>query len=171
MAQQPQGQFPSGLMSEEDFENMRAAQERRRQEDIFKSAMESCPGKLVASGVIGFGLGTAFGLFMSSVDWNINTEEFQKLTTRQQIKHTFKDMASKSYGTAKNFALVGAIFSSSECVVESFRAKHDIYNPLISGCFAGSVLSAKAGPKAMLFGCAGFAAFSAAIETWTSSMD
>lgn len=30
-------------------------------------AMESCPAKTVISGTMGFGLGGAFGLFMSSV--------------------------------------------------------------------------------------------------------
>jgi import inner membrane translocase subunit TIM22 len=29
--------------------------------------MESCPGKVVMAGVMGFALGGAFGLFMSSV--------------------------------------------------------------------------------------------------------
>jgi mitochondrial import inner membrane translocase subunit TIM22 len=29
--------------------------------------MESCPGKTVVSGVMGFALGGAFGLFMASV--------------------------------------------------------------------------------------------------------
>lgn len=33
-----------------------------------------------------------------------------------------------------------------------------------AGCFTGGVLAAKAGPKAAAMGCAGFAAFSAAID-------
>ena len=37
-------------------------------------------------------------------------------------------------------------------------------NSLSAGCFTGAVLSAKGGPKAALMGCAGFAAFSAAVE-------
>jgi import inner membrane translocase subunit TIM22 len=32
-----------------------------------KALMESCPGKTVVSGVMGFALGGAFGLFMASV--------------------------------------------------------------------------------------------------------
>ena len=32
-----------------------------------QAGMESCPAKTVISGVMGFGLGGAFGLFMASV--------------------------------------------------------------------------------------------------------
>ena len=32
--------------------------------------MESCLGKSVMSGVMGFGMGGVFGLFMASVRWN-----------------------------------------------------------------------------------------------------
>jgi mitochondrial import inner membrane translocase subunit TIM22 len=32
--------------------------------------MESCPGKTVVSGVMGFALGGAFGLFMASVSFH-----------------------------------------------------------------------------------------------------
>ena len=35
-----------------------------------QAAMESCPGKLVMSGVMGFGLGGVFGLFMSSMRYD-----------------------------------------------------------------------------------------------------
>jgi import inner membrane translocase subunit TIM22 len=39
--------------------------------------MESCPGKTVVSGVMGFALGGAFGLFMASVS-------FQTIQKQQQ---------------------------------------------------------------------------------------
>jgi import inner membrane translocase subunit TIM22 len=38
-------------------------------------------------------------------------------------------------------------------------------NSLASGCTTGAVIASKQGPQAMALGCAGFAAFSAAIET------
>lgn len=47
-----------------------------------------------------------------------------------------------------------------ECIVEKYRAKHDVWNPVISGCVVGASLSAKAGPQAACFGCVGFSAFS-----------
>lgn len=64
----------------------------------------------------------------------------------------------------KGFTVVGALYSGSECVIEKTRAKHDIYNTVYAGCFTGAALAHGGGPKAMAGGCAGFAAFSAAIE-------
>ncbi|KAL5039525.1 Mitochondrial import inner membrane translocase subunit tim22 [Batrachochytrium dendrobatidis] len=168
MPQQPP--LPMG-MDQATFDKMAAKQQQEAQEMAFRSVAESCPGRTVASGVIGFGLGAAIGMFMSSVDWNINNEEFTKLSTREQMRLTAKDMFAKSYSSAKGFAVIGAVFASSECVIESFRAKHDIYNNIMSGCFAGAVMAAKSGPQSMALGCAGFAAFSGAIELWMSQSD
>ncbi|KAH6565352.1 hypothetical protein BASA50_005393 [Batrachochytrium salamandrivorans] len=162
--------LPMG-MDQETFDRMAARQQQESQEMAFRSVAESCPGRTVASGVLGFGLGAAIGMFMSSVDWNINSEEFSKLSTREQMRLTAKDMVGKSYSSAKSFAVIGAVFASSECVIESFRAKHDIYNNIMSGCFAGAVMAAKSGPQSMVLGCAGFAAFSGAIELWMASSD
>ncbi|PVV04164.1 hypothetical protein BB560_001341, partial [Smittium megazygosporum] len=122
----------------------------------------SCLFKTGLSGVAGLGLGAIFGLIMSSIDFTnpVNTEA----STKQQIKETLRDMGQKSYSTAKGFALVAAIYSGSECIIESYRARNDIYNSVSAGCVTGAALATKTGPKGMLFGCAGFAAFSAAIE-------
>lgn len=64
----------------------------------------------------------------------------------------------------KGFAVVGGMFTASECVIEKMRAKHDIYNVASAGCATGAILAYSGGPKAMCVGCAGFAAFSVAIE-------
>ncbi|TPX33717.1 hypothetical protein SmJEL517_g03426 [Synchytrium microbalum] len=128
------------------------------------SVMESCPAKAALSGGAGFALGGAFGMFMSSVDLGSTTDEFLKLSTREQLKFTLRDMGSRSLSSAKNFGMVALLFSSSECVIETYRAKNDMYNGISAGCMTGGALSARAGPKAMLGGCVGFAAFSAAID-------
>ena len=73
-------------------------------------------------------------------------------------------MGSRSYSSAKNFAIVGSIFAGTECCIESYRAKNDLWNGVSAGCLTGGVLAAGAGPKAAAVGCAGFAAFSAAID-------
>ncbi len=39
-------------------------------------------------------------------------------------------------------------------------------NGIAAGCITGGVLGGKAGPQAAAIGCAGFAAFSTAIEYW-----
>lgn len=65
---------------------------------------------------------------------------------------------------AKGFGMMGALFSGSECVIEKFRAKHDMYNSIYAGCSAGAILAHSGGPKAMCVGCASFAAFSYMID-------
>jgi hypothetical protein len=59
---------------------------------------------------------------MTSADWGQNTEEFQKMSTKQQLKLTLKDMGTKTYSSAKNFAVVGAVFAGTECIIETVRA-------------------------------------------------
>ena len=60
----------------------------------------------------GFGLGGAFGLFMSGLDSPITHE---KMTTRE----TLREMGQKSKSYAKNFGLVGFMFSGTECLMET----------------------------------------------------
>ncbi|KAG0289371.1 Mitochondrial import inner membrane translocase subunit tim22 [Linnemannia gamsii] len=141
---------------------------------LFNSVFrENCPFKFVFGGVTGFALGGAFGIVMSSFEFAGPqlTPQLQELSTREQMKIMLKDMGNRSYSSAKNFAVVAAIFSSSECFIEGYRAKNDIYNGAAAGCFTGGVLAAKGGAKASAFGCAGFAAFSTAIDYWIRHSD
>lgn len=86
------------------------------------------------------------------------------LPLREQLRKGFKDMGQRSFSSAKNFGVIGAIFAGTECCIEGFRAKNDIYNGVAAGCLTGGALAAGAGPQAAAVGCAGFAAFSAAID-------
>jgi import inner membrane translocase subunit TIM22 len=88
------------------------------------------------------------------------------LPLRQQLKQGFKDMGSRSLSSAKSFGKIGAIFSGTECCIEGFRAKNDLTNGVLAGCITGGVLAAPAGPQAAAVGCAGFAAFSLAIDAY-----
>ncbi|MCJ1224481.1 Mitochondrial import inner membrane translocase subunit tim22 [Toensbergia leucococca] len=133
-----------------------------------QAAMESCPAKTVISGGMGFVLGGAFGLFMSSMSYDTpltpQGQQLASLPVREQLRRGFKDMGTRSFSSAKNFALVGSIFAGTECCIEGFRAKNDLKNGIAAGCLTGGALGAKAGPQAAAIGCAGFAAFSAAID-------
>jgi hypothetical protein len=57
-----------------------------------QQVMESCPGKTVMSGVMGFALGGAFGLFMASMSYdtplsgNPTATAIQSLPLREQLK-------------------------------------------------------------------------------------
>ncbi|KAL2788833.1 Tim17/Tim22/Tim23/Pmp24 family-domain-containing protein [Aspergillus insuetus] len=137
---------------------------------MMQGAMESCPFKTVLSGTMGFGLGGIFGLFMASMSYDSSFTPQGKaiadLPWRQQVRTGFKDMGARSWSSAKNFGIVGALYSGTECCVEGLRAKNDLTNSVVSGCITGGILGAKAGPQAAAFGCAGFAAFSAAIDAY-----
>ena len=137
-----------------------------------QATIESCPGKLVLSGGMGFGLGGMFGLFMSSMRYDTPMSGgiggagamAPSLSTREQLRLGLKDMGRSTWSSAKNFGYIGAVFAGTECVIEGFRAKNDLANGPAAGCFTGALLAKNAGPQAMAVGCAGFAAFSAAID-------
>ena len=75
-----------------------------------------------------------------------------------------KHLRARSWSYAKGFAGFGLVYSGSECVIEQFRAKHDVYNSAAAGCFTGASLAYKAGPQAMCIGCATIGAFSVLID-------
>ncbi|KAK3685585.1 Tim17/Tim22/Tim23/Pmp24 family-domain-containing protein [Podospora appendiculata] len=140
------------------------------------NAMESCYAKTAMSGVAGFGLGGLFGIFMASMAYDTPyhtatgpgapTTPITSLPLKKQLAAGFKDMGKRSYSTAKNFGMVGALFSGIECGVEGLRAKNDMANGVAAGCLTGAILARNGGPQAAAVGCAGFAAFSAAIDAW-----
>jgi import inner membrane translocase subunit TIM22 len=78
-------------------------------------------------------------------------------------------MYNSAKSSGRNFAVVGSVFSGTECAIEGLRAKNDIWNGVAGGCITGGILARKAGPQAVAVGCAGFAAFSAAIDAYMVS--
>ena len=91
-----------------------------KEEAMMIAVMESCPAKTVTAGVAGFGIGALFGLVLSSLDSTNTIPDPGKPepTTRQQMKLVARDMATRSFSTAKNFAMVAAIYSGVECTIE-----------------------------------------------------
>jgi hypothetical protein len=67
----------------------------------------------------------ALGLFMTSFENSnytmINNVPLAELPFKQQLKEAMKDTGKKSYRLGKSFALVGAVYSSTECVIETVR--------------------------------------------------
>lgn len=135
-----------------------------------QSGMESCVAKSILSGGAGFALGGAFGLFMSSMSYDTSmsaqSQALANLPWRQQLRAGLKDMGSRSFSSAKNFMMIGAMYSGTECCIEGLRAKNDLTNSVAAGCITGGALAYKAGPQAAALGCGGFAAFSAAIDAY-----
>lgn len=134
------------------------------QEDV----MNNCFVRAVMSGVMGAGLGVAFGLFTAGMEGGsgpmapMPNEEPKK--AREVFRGMVKSAKSNSVSYAKGFGAVGLLFAGSECVIETYRAKHDMYNSAYAGCFTGGFLAKSGGPKVMCFGCASFAAFSVVID-------
>jgi mitochondrial import inner membrane translocase subunit TIM22 len=131
---------------------------------------ESCPVHMATHGIAGFAFGGFAGLFLASMSASGGPESYllsqsPSITTSQQVKIMFKDLISRTWSSAKSFGKIGAMFAGAECVVEGYRGKHDMFNGLAAGCFTGGVLGRAGGPASAAAGCAGFAAFSAAIET------
>lgn len=126
---------------------------------IVQRAFESCPAKVVISGVMGYGLGLAIGLFTSTVS-NDLTVDFQKQTYKQM----FTDVKTKTLSSGKSLAKLGAMFAAAECTIESYRGKSDWRNGTLAGGVTGGLIGLRAGPKGALYGGIGFAAFSTLIE-------
>ncbi|GMM49286.1 translocation channel protein [Starmerella bacillaris] len=136
--------------------------------------MHSCPGKTAAAGIMGFGLGGVFGIFMSSLSYETasgysDVSKIAHLPFKQQMKIQFTDMFKRSYSSAKNFGKVGGLYTGVECCIESLRAKNDMYNSLSAGAITGAGLAIRSGPIGAGMGAVGFALFSLAIETYLRS--
>ncbi|XP_048450183.1 mitochondrial import inner membrane translocase subunit Tim22 [Rhincodon typus] len=111
----------------------------------------------------GFVLGGAFGIFTAGIDTNVGFDPKDPLRT-PTAREVLKDMGQRGMSYAKNFAIVGAMFSCTECIIESYRGKSDWKNSVLSGCVTGGAIGFRAGLKAGAIGCGGFAAFSAVID-------
>lgn len=46
-------------------------------------------------------------------------QQLADLPLKEQLRRGFKDMGSRSYSSAKNFGIIGAIFAGTECCIES----------------------------------------------------
>jgi len=133
--------------------------------------MESCAAKAVSSGFIGGGMGVAMGLVLGGYNSIAppvtipGVPEPPKIPMKWQLRESWLSTARRARGWGRNFAFVTIVFSGVECCIEKYRAKHDIVNGVSAGCITGAALAAGQGPAACAFGCVGFAAFSACIET------
>lgn len=73
-------------------------------------------------------------------------------------------MGSPPWSTAKSCGKIGVLFSGISCGLEGLRSKKDMANSIAAGCVTGAILVRGPGLQAAAAGCAGFAAFSAAID-------
>lgn len=133
------------------------ARVQQKEEVFMQSVIESCPFRGAMSFVVGGALGAFLGLFSSSMAPHHATVQ---MTTRE----TFLDMKNTIVSHSKNFAVIGLMFASTECVIESYRGKSDLKNAVYSGFVTGGALGLRAGPMGAVWGGCGFAAFSLVID-------
>ncbi|KAI6026537.1 mitochondrial import inner membrane translocase subunit TIM22 [Pisolithus microcarpus] len=123
--------------------------------------------KPVMAGVGGLGIGAFFSLMSASFAYEdpyLRQQTQAGMTNTQKAREVFKEMGRGMWRTGKGFGKVGALFAGIECVIEAYRAKNDMVNPVAAGFVAGGVLARHSGPKAAFGGGLAFAAFSGAID-------
>jgi len=130
----------------------------------------SCAGKAVVGTLGGAACGLVMGVFLGAMaDMTppvtvLNGKEVPQAPLREQMRTTMRATGEKSLYWARNFAFITGVFGASDCLVEKFRGKHDVWNEVLSGCVTGAAMQAKQGPQAAALGCGGFAVFSLIID-------
>ena len=71
-------------------------------------------------------IGGAFGLFTAGIDPNITGTE------TPTVRLVLKEMKARTVSYAKNFALIGAMFAGTECVIESVRITLELWMVLVT---------------------------------------
>ncbi|KAH8337509.1 mitochondrial import inner membrane translocase subunit Tim22 [Drosophila kikkawai] len=140
---------------------------KTNEEKLIETGVESCGFKCAMACVMGYGLGAALGLFSASVNPSM-ADPFAN-TKKQTAREVFREMRGTTHSYAKNFALIGMMFSAVECTIESHRAVTDWKNGTIAGGITGGLIGLRAGIKAGIIGGLGFAAFSTAIDYYMHS--
>ena len=65
----------------------------------------------------GYVLGAGFGIFTAGLDTSMPTSVTGQVDT--SARAVFREMGQRASSYGKNFGVVGAMFSGTECVVES----------------------------------------------------
>ncbi|KAJ7072694.1 mitochondrial import inner membrane translocase subunit TIM22 [Mycena amicta] len=150
---------PAGFTSD-DLEGLR---QQRKMEQFMGEASTSCPAKALMAGGAGIVFGGVFSLMTASMSYEDPLLR-QNQATAQRARDILRETGRTMWSNGKSFGKVGALYSSIECVIESYRAKNDLYNSASAGFFTGGILARNAGPKAAFGGGMLFAAFSTAID-------
>ena len=111
------------------------------------------------SGLAGIVLGAVLAPFNSSMQAQI-----EHLPLRQQFVRGGQEIAAQSKSWGKNLAVIGAVFSTTECFVEKARGRTDVRNQIGGGCLTGAISRTARGRRRWASAAPALAAFSAAID-------
>jgi import inner membrane translocase subunit TIM22 len=131
----------------------------------------SCGGKALIGTIGGGVMGLLMGVFLGAMSDTtppvtvIAGKDVPTAPLREQMRVVLRATGQKSLYWSRQFAFITGVFGGSECLVEKYRGKHDVWNSVASGCITGAALQSKAGPQAAALGCGGFAAFSLVIDS------
>ena len=126
---------------------------------------ETCTMKAGQSFIVGGLFGTFMGFFMTATTpFSMNNTVDVEAPFKVQAKQMFQDFKVSTKGWMKTGAYFGCAFTGYECLIDSYRAKHDIFSVASAGCLTGATFGAKSGPQTAVMQCVGMAAFSVAIE-------
>lgn len=136
------------------------------------SMAESCMFKATMATVGGAAMGAVFGIFMSSMAGSSfeTPVAVREMSTREQMRHMWKDTKTKSRYFGKQFAVIGGLYTISQCAMAKWQASESVTTHVGAGCATGAMLGVKGGLGSMCMGCAGFAAFSAVMETYMPNL-
>ena len=136
--------------------------------------MNNCLTKTTLTTVAGGAMGMLFGMFFganSVTMYGTIPEPGVKIPLKTQMIAHYKDMIRSGTSMGRNFAVVGGMFSVTECLIEKSRGTSDHYNGLFSGFLTGGLLAYKGGLGAMASGAALFAAFSFVVDHFFQEKD
>lgn len=81
-----------------------------------------------------------------------------------KVREGFKMSFKKGWSQGKSFATIGILFSSTECLMEKYRGKHDVWNSLLGGWIGGAAIAFRGGPAAIASSMALMTAFSLVLD-------
>ena len=110
------------------------------------------------------------GIFMTATQ-PFHTSVDVDAPFRTQLKQQWMELK----GSAKQWTRTGAIFAgtytSYECLVDSYRARHDWISAAWAGGLTGATVAIRTGVKPMLWSAIGMSAFSILLEYIQSKIE
>ncbi|KAA0152327.1 hypothetical protein FNF27_01701 [Cafeteria roenbergensis] len=135
---------------------------------------DHCLVRSASAAVAGVGIGIGIGTFIGTMAGAHG--EISGNTLAEQLKtgfgRTMHESLRRGYAVGRSFGIAGAAFVATECSIEKWRARHDVFNAVFAGITAGAAMgawnaraaAAPAVARAVAMNAAQFAALALAFE-------
>jgi len=136
------------------------------QQEIVEKMMSSCAVRSLGGAAVGYAMGLVFPMVMFAFGGGMGMDHTTTVgvSARTHWKAYKVDVVRALKGakrSAGGWAMIGFLFGGLEVAVEKRRARHDIWNPTLTGFVVGTTQARSAGPLLAVAGGSAFAAFSA----------